>query len=54
MIVECIDNDGFEDVLTKGACYTVESLGQGDASYRVATDQDTFGWFGAAKFRVVA
>jgi len=50
MLVQCKCNDGFEDVLTVGEMYHVESQG---ASYRVMNDRGRSCWYGVGKFGIV-
>jgi hypothetical protein len=53
MIIECIDNDGFEDQLTKGHGYVVTMIGNGGESFQVKNDKGDLRWYGEAKFEVV-
>jgi len=51
MIIECINNDGFEDFLTAGADYRVRAIGAN--GYQIETDQEgRVEWFGESKFRL--
>lgn len=48
MQIECIDNGGFEDLLTIGRTYPVEAL-QG-YSAQLLDDSGQLRWFGRSKF----
>ena len=48
MQIECIDNSGFEDLLTQGQVYRITELGVN--SYQLKDDSDQLRWFGRFKF----
>lgn len=50
MVIECICNDGFEDVLTVGEFYQVEPKG---ASFLLMNDRGRKAWYGRDKFALV-
>ena len=52
MIVECVDNSGFEDQLTNGTEYTVKLIGNGAAEMQIENDDQVERWYGSSKFRV--
>ena len=47
--ITCIDNGGFEDMLTLGNVYVVEGVGEN--SYLVKDDNNVERWFGMVKFK---
>jgi hypothetical protein len=51
MIIECVDNDGFEDFLTVGRVYQVKA--RGTNGYQVRTDKGRLAWYGGCKFRLM-
>lgn len=53
MNIQCMDNSGFEDFLTRGRTYRVQAIGEN--GYQVLTDkgEGRFEWFGECKFRVL-
>lgn len=51
MYVVCIDNSGFEDMLTEGSVYQVEQVGEND--FKVYDDKEQPRWFGDMKFSLV-
>lgn len=53
MIVECINNDGFEDQLGEAVLseYEVEEIGEN--SYLIENDNEENRWYGTDKFRIL-
>lgn len=48
MLIECIDNSGFEDLLSCGTHYPV--LGLGGQSVQLRDNSGQVRWFGRGKF----
>jgi hypothetical protein len=51
MIIECIENDGFEDVIEVGMMYSAELKG---ASFLIVNDRGRKCWYGRGKFKIVS
>lgn len=49
MNLKCIDNQGFEDVLTVGKVYRAQVVGN---SCFLQTDKGSFGWYGLVHFGI--
>lgn len=50
MLVECVCNDGFEDMLTVGYRYNAE---RGSNSFMIQNNYGRMMWFGEIKFKVI-
>lgn len=50
MIIECIDNGGFEDQLSDAGSYRV--IQRGVNSYLIENDLGQERWYGTAKFEI--
>ncbi len=50
MIIECKDNDGFEDQLTASTTYRVKEAGEN--SYLLRNDKGQDRWYGTARFEI--
>lgn len=50
MIIECVDDGGFEDQLNTGGQYEVDEIGEN--SYLIENDTGQKRWYGTAKFKV--
>jgi len=51
MVIICTDIEGFEDALSLGACYRVETLGRND--FQIIDDNLELRYYGESKFRIV-
>ena len=50
MIIECVDNGGFEDQMEIGQIFHVKERGQN--SYLIENHKGQLRWYGTAKFSI--
>lgn len=50
MVIQCVCNDGFEDVLSIGEFYQAE---QGVNGYMILNDRAKWAWYGQSKFKII-
>lgn len=53
MIVECVNNDGFEDQLGEAVLSEYEVKEIGENSYLIENDNEENRWYGTDKFRIL-